>query len=109
MVSRANSRNRRKLRIWSNSCLPVGTAHLDPVFLDQKRHQVAAIAFAVALDAADLVEEARQDAGVGVAHAGEGIGFVRLHVGLDQRLAVFEGPFVQPSLASWMSPSKNAP
>jgi hypothetical protein len=71
---------------------PVGAAHLDPVFLDQKRHEIAAIAFAVALDAADLVEKARQDAGIGVPHAGEGVGFVRLHVRLDQRLAVCRRP-----------------
>jgi hypothetical protein len=90
--------------------LAVGAADLDPVFLDQKRHEVAAIAFAVALDAADLVEKARQDAGVGVAHAGEGVGFVRLHIRLDQRLARVEGPFVHARpVASWMSPSKNAP
>jgi hypothetical protein len=77
---------------------PVGAAHLDPVFLGQKRHEVAAIAFAVALDAADLVEKARQDAGIGVPHAGEGIGFVRRDVRLDQRLAAVEGPFVHAVL-----------
>jgi hypothetical protein len=76
IVSRANSRKRRKLLDLVELLLPVGAADLDPVFLDQQRHEVAAIAFAVALDAADLVEKARQDAGVGVAHAGEGVGFV---------------------------------
>ena len=37
--------------------LAVLAAHFDAVFLNEKRHEVAAIAFAVALDAADLVEE----------------------------------------------------
>ena len=74
--------------------LAVLAAHFDPVFLDQHRHQIAAIAFAVALDAADLVKEGGQDAGIGVAHAGERIGFVPAHVVGDQRLAVLDGPFM---------------
>src|SRR5690606_23158378 len=58
-------------------------------------HQVAAIAPAVPLDAADLVEEGRQDPGIGVAHAGEGVGPMRLHVGLDQRLTFLLRPLMQ--------------
>jgi len=37
--------------------LAVFTADFDPVFLDQKRDKISAIPLAVALDAADLVEE----------------------------------------------------
>jgi hypothetical protein len=98
IVSRANRRKRRKLLDLVELLRAVGAADLDPVFLDQKRHEVAAIALSVALDAADLVEKAGQDAGVGVAHAGEGVGLVRLHIGLDQRLARVEGPFVHAAL-----------
>ena len=32
IVSRANSRNRRKLRIWSNSCLPSSPPTSTPYF-----------------------------------------------------------------------------
>ena len=67
----------------------------DAVFLHQQRHQIAAIAFAVALDAADLVEEGRQDPRVGVSDAGEGLRFVGFDVGLDQRLARLLCPLVQ--------------
>ncbi len=37
--------------------LAILAANLDPVFIDQHRHKIAAIAFAVALNAADLVKE----------------------------------------------------
>ena len=73
----------------------LGAANLDPVFLRQLGHQIAAIAFAVALDAADLVKERRQDALIGVAHAGKGKRLVPLYVALDQRLAVVLRPLVQ--------------
>ena len=76
--------------------LAVLAADLDAVFLNQQRHQLAPIAFAIALDAADLVEKARQDARVGIAHAAKGISAVRAHIFGDQRLARLERPFVQP-------------
>ena len=63
--------------------LTVVAPHLDPVFLDDGRHQLAAIAAAVALDAADLVKERGQDAGIGIAHAGKGVGGVGFHIGVD--------------------------
>jgi len=43
--------------------------NLGPVFLDQKRHEVPAVAFAVPLDAAALVEKRSEDPGIGIAHA----------------------------------------
>ena len=69
-------------------------ANFNPVFLDQKRDEIAAIAAAIALDAANLIKERRQDSRVWVAHAGERIAAVPFHVGRDQRLAFVHRPFV---------------
>ena len=63
--------------------LAVLAPDLDPVFLHQQRHQVAAIAPAVPLDAADLIEEAGQNARIRVSHACERKGFVPLHILCD--------------------------
>ncbi len=75
--------------------LAVVAADLDPVFLHQKRHEVPAIALAVALDAADLVEKRTQDPGKRVAHAGEGIDRAPAHGLFDPGLAGLLRPFVQ--------------
>ena len=75
--------------------LAIVAADLDAVFLGQQRHKVAAIAFAVALDAADLVEERRQDAGIGIAHTGEGQNLLVLDRAGDGGLALLHRPFVQ--------------
>ncbi len=72
----------------------LGRAGFNPVFLHQKRHEIAAIPLAVTLNPANLVEIRRQNAGIGVAHTGKSIGFVGLDVALDQRLTGLDGPFV---------------
>ena len=74
--------------------LAVLAAHVDAVFLNEERHEVATIAFAVPLDAADLVKERRQDPGIGVAHASEGIDLLPLHRLFDFGLARLDRPFV---------------
>ena len=77
-----------------------------PYFLDQERDEIAAIALAVALDAADLVEKAGQDAGVGGSHAGEGVGLVRLTLFSISGWLASKAHLCMPSFASWMSPSE---
>ena len=72
----------------------VWAADLDPVFLDQKRDEVSAVVFSVALNAADFVKERQQNTGVRVSHAGECIAFVALHIVRDRLMAVFKRPFV---------------
>jgi hypothetical protein len=109
IVSRANSRNRRNAGDLVEVVASVGPAHLDPVFLDHQRHEVAAVAVPVALDAADLVEEGRQDARVGVAHAGEGDA-PRPRTAASIRGWLPPSPTCAGrSSASWMSPSKKRP
>ena len=68
--------------------------NLDAVFLGEHRHEVATVAFAIALNAADLVEIRGHYPGVGVTHAGKGEGFVGFYIGFDQGLARFHRPFV---------------
>ena len=63
-------------------------ANLNPVFLDQERHEVPAIAAAVALDPADLVKERAQDPRIRVAHTGERVGAMVQDVVCDWLLAV---------------------
>ena len=64
--------------------LAILTAHLNPIFLDQKWHQFATVAFAISLNPANLVKKRRQYPRVRIAHAGKGIGRMRFHVGVDQ-------------------------
>ena len=73
-------------------------ADLDPVSVDQFAHQVSAITVPVTLDAANLVEEGTQDPGVGIAHAGEGIGRMAVDRIRDRGAAFILCPFVQPAL-----------
>ena len=70
------------------------TLDLDPIGAADLLGHVRPIAVARALDAADLVEERRQHARIGVAHRAEGEGAPGLDRGADDGLARLEHPFV---------------
>ena len=76
-------------------CCPIIPAHVDAVFLGQQRHHIAAIAFAIALHAANFVKERGQNTRVRIAHTGECIRRVGFDVPLDPGLARLNRPFVQ--------------
>ena len=71
----------------------VFASNLDPVFLHQHWYHIAAIAPTVSLNAANFVKKRLQNACVGIADAGKGIGVVAGD-GFGDRLAAFFLPLV---------------
>ena len=60
--------------------LAIFATNFDAVFLHKCRNQLAAIAVAIALNAANLVKKRRQNACVGIAHTCENVRAARLHI-----------------------------